>query len=90
MTCGEHSQTTYLRITLRRSVIGHPRSQKQTARALGLTRLGRTVVRPDNPAVRGMIRAIQHLVSVEEIEQPARKRAARKSQAPRAQQEEAT
>lgn len=58
---------TSLRITLRRSVIGHPRDQKATARALGLTRLNRTVVRPDTPAVRGMVSKLHHLVSVEEI-----------------------
>jgi len=72
MTCGEHGRTKRLRITLRRSVIGHPREQKQTARTLGLTRLGRAVVRPDNPAIRGMIRTLHHLVSVEEIEEEDR------------------
>jgi large subunit ribosomal protein L30 len=59
---------TRLRITLRRSVIGHPKDQKDTARALGLTRLNRTVLRPDNAAVRGMVTKLSHLVSVEEIE----------------------
>ena len=59
---------TRLRITLQRSVIGRPQDQKDTARALGLTRPRRTVVRPDNPAVRGMIGKLRHLVSVEEIE----------------------
>jgi large subunit ribosomal protein L30 len=56
-----------LRITLRRSTIGHKQDQKDTARALGLTRLNRTVVRPDNPAVRGMVQKLRHLVAVEEI-----------------------
>ena len=55
-----------LRITLRRSVIGHPKDQKDTARVLGLTRVNRTVVRPDTPAVRGMVRKLHHLLSVEE------------------------
>lgn len=59
---------TRLRITLQRSLIGHPQDQKDTARALGLTRPRRTVVRPDNSAVRGMISKLRHLVSVEEIE----------------------
>jgi large subunit ribosomal protein L30 len=61
---------TRLRITLERSPIGYARDQKQTARALGLTRLNRTVVRPDNPAIRGMINKLRHLVSVEETEEP--------------------
>lgn len=56
-----------LRITLRRSTIGYPQDQKDTARALGLTQLNRTITRPDNPAIRGMIRKLRHLVSVEEI-----------------------
>lgn len=57
------------RIRLRRSLIGHPRNQQVTARALGLTRINRSVVRPDTPAVRGMVRTIGHLVEVEEIEE---------------------
>ncbi len=77
MTSGEHGPVKRLRITLRRSAIGHPRRQKETARALGLTRLGRAVLRPDNPAVRGMARAIQHLVSVEEVAPAAKRRAAK-------------
>lgn len=56
-----------LRITLRRSVIGHPKDQKDTARVLGLTRINRTVVRPDTPSVRGMVRKLQHLLAVEEV-----------------------
>jgi large subunit ribosomal protein L30 len=56
-----------LRITLARSVIGHPQDQKDTARALGLTKLNRTVVRPDSPVVRGMVAKIRHLVRTEEI-----------------------
>lgn len=57
-----------LKITLRKSVIGHPQDQKDTARALGLTRLSRSVMRPDSPSVRGMIRKISHLVAVQETE----------------------
>jgi large subunit ribosomal protein L30 len=57
-----------LRVTLRRSLIGHPKNQKQTARALGLGKLQRTVVRPDTPAIRGMVNTIGHLVTVEQIE----------------------
>ena len=57
-----------LRITLRRSVIGHPKDQKDTARALGLNRLNATVVRPDDPSVRGMVRKISHLVAIEQVD----------------------
>lgn len=58
-----------LRITLERSVIGRPKDQKDTALMLGLTRISRTVIRPDNPAIRGMVSKLNHLVSVEEIEE---------------------
>jgi large subunit ribosomal protein L30 len=56
-----------LRITLKRSVAGHPKDQKGTARALGFTKLNQTVVRPDNACVRGMVTKIRHLVSMEEM-----------------------
>ncbi len=56
-----------LRITLRRSVIGHPKDQKETARILGLTRMNHAVVRPDTPSIRGMVRKLHHLVAFEEI-----------------------
>lgn len=54
-----------LRITLVKSPIGYEKSQGETARALGLNRLHKTVVQPDNPSVRGMVFKIRHLVTVE-------------------------
>jgi large subunit ribosomal protein L30 len=54
-----------LKITLTRSTIGFNETQKRTARALGLRKLHKTVLRPDNDQVRGMVRAIEHLVTVE-------------------------
>jgi large subunit ribosomal protein L30 len=57
-----------LRVTLDRSTIGYPKDQKITARNIGLRRLHQTVIVPDNPAMRGMIRKIGHLVSVETLE----------------------
>jgi len=56
-----------LRITLRRSLIGHPKNQGKTARALGLGRVGKTVLCQDSPAVRGMVNTISHLVTVEQV-----------------------
>lgn len=55
-----------LQITLARSPIGYEKSQGATARALGLTRRGKTVVQPDNESVRGMVFKIRHLVEVSE------------------------
>ena len=38
-----------------------------TVKALGLRKVGQTVVREDNPCVRGQIFAVKHMVKVEEI-----------------------
>lgn len=55
-----------LKITQRRSTIGRPPAQRRTMRALGLRRIGHTVIRPDNPSVRGMVFTVRHLVEIEE------------------------
>jgi large subunit ribosomal protein L30 len=57
-----------LRITYSTSSIGVKIDQKQTVQRLGLRRLGQTVEQPDNPAVRGMIHKVRHLLTVEEFE----------------------
>ena len=41
--------------------------QKKTIRALGIRRLNQTVVHNDNPCIRGMVKKVEHLVEVEEI-----------------------
>lgn len=56
-----------LKITLRRSPIGYERDQRATAVALGLRKLHQTVLRPDNPSVRGMVFKINHLLEVSEV-----------------------
>jgi len=53
-----------LEIVQVRSGIGTPENHKRTLRALGLTRLNQRVVRPDNPAIRGMVETIPHLVRI--------------------------
>lgn len=57
-----------LKIKQIRSAIGRLENQKRTIRALGLGKLNRIVVHKDDPAVRGMVRTVQHLVSVEEVD----------------------
>jgi len=57
-----------LRITLVRSVIGRPKNQRDTVQALGLKKLHKIAVLPDNPAIRGMVSTVSHLVDVEKIE----------------------
>ena len=57
-----------LKITQVRSTIDRKEPQKRTIEALGLGKLNRTVIHNDTPQIRGMIRAVSHLVRVEEIE----------------------
>ena len=57
-----------LRITYSTSSIGVKTDQKETVQRLGLRRLGQTVEQPDNPAVRGMVHKVRHLLTVEEFE----------------------
>ncbi|MDN5293873.1 MAG: large subunit ribosomal protein [Eubacteriales bacterium] len=56
-----------LKVTLVRSLIGKPQDQRDTVRALGLRKLNSTVIKEDNPQIRGMIRKVAHLLKVEEI-----------------------
>ncbi len=56
-----------LRVTQIKSTISHIERNRATIRALGLGRIGRTVVLPDNEAVRGMVRQVRFLVAVEEL-----------------------
>ena len=57
---------TKLHVTWIRSDSRRRFDQKRTIRALGLRRLGHTVVHSDSPSVRGMIEKVRHLVAVEE------------------------
>ena len=55
-----------LKITLVKSTIGAVPKHKKTVEALGLKKVNKTVVLPDNAATRGMVKQVQHLVKVEE------------------------
>ena len=57
-----------LQITLVRSLIGRPETHRTTVNTLGLRKMNQTVVHNDNPAIRGMVNQVSHLVKVEEIE----------------------
>lgn len=57
-----------LKITQVRSASDKGAKQVGTIRALGLKRRGHTVVKDDKPEIRGMIRAVDHLIDVEEID----------------------
>jgi large subunit ribosomal protein L30 len=56
-----------LRVTQVKSTISHIERNRATIRALGLHRIGDTVEVADNPATRGMVRAVRFLVHVEEL-----------------------
>jgi large subunit ribosomal protein L30 len=58
---------TKLRVKWVKSAIGYSKDQKATIRALGLRKLQQTVEHEDNPALRGMIRKVNHLVKIEEV-----------------------
>ena len=49
-----------------KSAIGYNVRQKRTLKALGFNKLGQTVMHNDNPALRGMLNAVRHLVQVAE------------------------
>ena len=56
-----------LKVTLKRSLIGRPETQRKTVRSLGLRKLNSFKILPDVPTIRGQIFKVKHLVSVEEI-----------------------
>ncbi len=57
-----------LKVTQTRSEIGGRESQRNTLRSLGLKRIGDVVVKEDRPEIRGMVKTVDHLVSVEEVD----------------------
>ena len=56
-----------LKVTLTKSPIACLQKQIDTVKALGLRKIGQSVVREDNPCVRGQIFRVKHMVKVEEI-----------------------
>ena len=56
-----------IKITLRRSTIGQKPAVVATVRSLGLRRISSSIIQNDTDPVRGMVRAVSHLVTVEEV-----------------------
>ena len=56
-----------LKVTQVRSASSRGAKQRGTIRALGLKRLGHSVVHEDRPEIRGMLTAVGHLVEIEEM-----------------------
>jgi large subunit ribosomal protein L30 len=59
------SNATKIRVTQLRGLSHKPEAQRLILKGLGLRRIGHTVELRDNPAIRGMIEKVQHLVSVQ-------------------------
>ena len=57
-----------IRVTQTRSGIGGRSNQRDTLRTLGLGRIGAVAVKEDRPEIRGMVRVVAHLVTVEEVD----------------------
>ena len=62
------SKSTHGTIQLKwvRSAICAPLKQKKVVEGLGFTRLNQVIVRPDNAAIRGMVKKIPHLIEIVE------------------------
>ena len=56
-----------LKVTLVKSTIGAVPKHKKTVESMGLRKLNKSIILPDNDATRGQIQQIRHLVKVEEI-----------------------
>ena len=56
-----------LKITLVKSTIASLQRHIDTVKALGLHKVGQTVIKEDNACIRGQIFAVKHMVKVEEI-----------------------
>jgi len=57
-----------LKVTLKNSTIGRSERQLETVKGLGLRKIGHSRVLENTPAVRGMVKKVMHLVSVEEVD----------------------
>jgi len=55
-----------IKIQQTKSRIGAPKDQKRTLDALGLKKMNHIVEREDSPVLRGMIRKVNHLVTIVE------------------------
>lgn len=56
-----------VKITLVKSVIGHPQRQKDTVKALGLGKISSVAIQKLTPDIEGKIKKVAHLVKTEEI-----------------------
>lgn len=57
-----------VKVTLTRSLIGYPKDQRATVKALGLTKIRSSVIKEDTPTLRGMLHKVAHMVKVEDVQ----------------------
>ena len=57
-----------IRVSQVKSGIGGKQNQRDTLRTLGLKRVGDVAVKEDRPEIRGMVKTVPHLVTVEEVD----------------------
>lgn len=57
-----------LKIKQIKSYIGRPEKQRLILKGLGLGKMNKTVVLQDTPEIRGMVKKLSHLVTMEETE----------------------
>ncbi|HEX6233131.1 MAG TPA: 50S ribosomal protein L30 [Jiangellaceae bacterium] len=68
MSPAKQKKAGQIKVRQVKSGIGGTSTQRDTLRSLGLKRIGDEVVKEDRPEIRGMVRAVTHLVAVEEVE----------------------
>ena len=56
-----------IKVTKQKSAINRTKRQKLTLKALGLHKIGQTVVHESDPNILGMVNKVKHLVSVTEV-----------------------
>ena len=57
-----------LKVIQKKSAIGTKPQHRETLRSLGLKRINDIVVKEDRPEIRGMVKTVDHLVTVEEVD----------------------
>lgn len=60
-----------LKITLIKSTIGAVPKHKKTIQSMGLRKINKSIIVPDNDATRGQIQQVRHLVKVEAVSDSA-------------------
>ncbi|HEY8390598.1 MAG TPA: 50S ribosomal protein L30 [Clostridia bacterium] len=61
------TESAKIKVTLIKSTIGSLEKHIKTVEALGLKKVGSSKIYNDNPALRGMLFTVKHLVKVEEV-----------------------